>query len=142
VSRGQVRAEIHRTPILSLLTIERKTGAERLQTARPERNYRHVTELTYSQEGNTGSSRSPREMINLTAISLSSGAARSCHGHKHITASVFCHCVKMLLGSFEYIVIFLCKISTLLSGFGFILCRKKRRLKCCIVCTDKRADTV
>jgi len=53
--------------------IERKTGAGRPQTARSEQNYRHVTELMCSQEGNTGSSRSRREMINLTAISLSSG---------------------------------------------------------------------
>jgi len=37
-----------------------------------EQNYRHVTELICSQEGNTGSSRSRREMINLTAISLTS----------------------------------------------------------------------
>jgi len=54
-------------------SIERKTGVERSQTARSEQNYRHVTELICSQEGNTGSSRSPREMIDLTAISLSSG---------------------------------------------------------------------
>jgi len=35
--------------------IERKTGAERLQTARSKQNY--VTELICSQEGNTGSSK-------------------------------------------------------------------------------------
>jgi len=39
-----------------------------------------------------------REMINLTAISLSSGAA-----------NVFSHCVKTLLWCFDYIVIFLYK---------------------------------
>jgi len=61
---------------------ERKTGAERQQTARSEQNYRHATELICSQEGNTRSSGIPKEMLNLTAISLSSGAARSCHGHK------------------------------------------------------------
>jgi len=77
-----------------------------------EQNYRHVTELICSQEGNTGSSRSRREMINLTAISLSSGAARSCHGHKHVITNVFSHCVNMLLGCFDYIVIFLYKIVT------------------------------
>jgi len=54
-------------------SIERKTGAERPQTAWSEQNYRHVTELISSQEGNTESSRGPRKMINLTAISLSSG---------------------------------------------------------------------
>jgi len=53
-------------------SIERKTGAERPQTAWSEQNYSHVTELICSQEGNTGSSRSRREMINLTVISLSS----------------------------------------------------------------------
>jgi len=36
-----------------------------------------------------------------------------------------------------YIVIFLFKILTHLSSFSFILCRKKQRLKYCIVCTDK-----
>jgi len=100
-------------------------GVERLQTARSEQNYRHVTELICSLEGNTGSCRSPREMINLTAISLSSGAARSCHGHKHIIANVFSHCVKMLLECFDYIVIFQFKILTHSSSFGFVLCRKK-----------------
>jgi len=40
---------------------------------------------------------------------------------------------KMLLGWFDYIVIFLCKISTHLSGFDFVFCRKKWGLKCCIV---------
>jgi len=54
-------------------SIERKTGAEWQQTARSEQNYRHVTELICSQEGNTGSSRNPREMINPTPSSLSSG---------------------------------------------------------------------
>jgi len=34
------------------------------------------------------------------------------------------------------------KILTPLSGFGFILCRKKRRLKCCIVYTDKHVHVV
>jgi len=91
-------------------SIERKTGAERSQTARSEQNYRHVTKLICSEESNTGSSRSPREMINLTAISLSSGAASS-HGHKNTIANVFSHCVKMLLGCFDYIVIFPFKIS-------------------------------
>jgi len=38
--------------------IERKTGAERPQTVRSEQNYKHVTELICSQEGNTGSDRS------------------------------------------------------------------------------------
>jgi len=46
----------------------------------------------------------------------------------------------MLLVSFDYIVILLRKISTPLSGFGFTLCRKKRQLKCCIVCTDKHVQ--
>jgi len=54
-------------------SIERKTGAARPQTATSEQNYRHVTELIFSQEGNTGSSRIPRETVNPTAISLSSG---------------------------------------------------------------------
>jgi len=50
--------------------IERKKyDAERSQTARSEQNYRHETELICSQEGNTESSRSPREIT----ISLSSG---------------------------------------------------------------------
>jgi len=53
--------------------IKRKTVAEWTQTARPEQNYRHATELICSQEGSTGSSRSRREMINLTVVSLSSG---------------------------------------------------------------------
>jgi len=56
--------------------IEQKTGAERPQIARSEQNYRYVTELICSQEGNTRSRRSPREMINLTAISLSSGCCK------------------------------------------------------------------
>jgi len=43
----------------------------------------------------------------------------------------------MLLRSSDYIIIFLCKSSTPLSGFSNILCRKKRQLKCYIVCTDK-----
>jgi len=73
----------------------------------------------------------------LSAVS----AARSCdHGHKHVIANVFCHCVKMLLGSFNYIVIFLRKISTQLSGFWFISCRKKPWLKCYLVCTDKHVQ--
>jgi len=82
---------------------------------------------------------SPREMINLTVISLSSGAMRSCHGHKYIIADVFSHCVNtaLSLGCFDYIKIFLFKILTHLSTFGFILCRKKRRLKYCITCTAK-----
>jgi len=82
-------------------------------------------------------------MINLTAISLSSrplAAARSCQRHKYVIANVFCHCVKMLLGSFLYMVIFFCKISTTLSGFGFILCGKKQRLKMLIVCIDKHVQ--
>jgi len=56
--------------------IEWKTAAERSQTARPKQNYRHVTELICSQEGNTGSIRSQREMINLIVISLSSGCCK------------------------------------------------------------------
>jgi len=49
-----------------------KTNAiERSQTARSELNYRHVSELICSQEGNIGSSGSPREMINLKVISVS-----------------------------------------------------------------------
>jgi len=88
---------------------ERKTGEDRPQTARSEQNYRHMTELICSQEGNTGSSRSPREMINPTVTSLSSGAARSCHGHKHVSADVFSHCVKMLLGHFNYMKYFCLK---------------------------------
>jgi len=42
------------------------------------------------------------------------------------------------MGCFDYVVIFLFKILTQLSSFGFMLCRKKRRLKCCIVYTAKR----
>jgi len=76
-------------------------------------------------------------MINLSVIFLSSGAARSCHGLKHVIANIFSHCIKTLLGCFDYILIFLFKILTHLSGFDFILCRKKHRLKCCIVCTAK-----
>jgi len=49
----------------------------------------------------------------------------------------FTHCVKLLLECCNYIVIFLYKILTCLSGFGFVLCRKKRQLRWCIVCTDK-----
>jgi len=45
-------------------------------------------------------------------------AARSNHGHKQIMANVFCHCDKLLLGCFDYIVK-LCKIST--HGFWFLL---------------------
>jgi len=80
-------------------TIKWKTGAERPQTARSKQNYRHVTELICSQEGNTGSSRSRREMINLTAISLSSGCCENCCGHKHVIDNVFSHCVKTFLGA-------------------------------------------
>jgi len=54
-------------------SIKRKTGAERPETARADQNYKYVSEIICRQEGNTGSSRSPREMRNLTAISLSSG---------------------------------------------------------------------
>jgi len=93
-------------------------------------------QLICSQEDNTGSSRSRREMINLTAISLSSlPDAKRCRGHKHVIANVFSHCLKM--GCFDFIVIFLYKSLTHLSGFGFISCKKKRRLRCCIVCTAK-----
>jgi len=45
----------------------------RLPDGRSEQNYRHVTELICSQAGNTGSSRSQRKMIKLTAKSLISG---------------------------------------------------------------------
>jgi len=117
--------------------IERKTGVERPLTARSEQNYSHVTELICSQEGNTGSSRSRRKMMNLTVISVSSGAVRSCRAHEHVITNVFLHCVKMLLGCFDYIVIFLFKILTHLSSFGVILCSKKRRLKYYIACTVK-----
>jgi len=85
---------------------EQKTGVERPQTARSEQNYTHVTELICSQEGNTGSSRRPREIINLIGYLSAQAAARRCHGHKHVIANVFYHCIKMLLGSFGYIVIF------------------------------------
>jgi len=61
-------------------------------------------------------------------------ATRSYDKHRHAIANVFCHCVKMLLGCFDYIVIFLCKVLAPLSGFGFILCRKKRQLKCYNYC--------
>jgi len=63
-------------------------------------------------------------------------AVWSCRGHKHVIANVFCHCVQMLLECFDYIIIFLCEISTRLSGFGFFLCRKRRALRCCIFYTD------
>jgi len=115
-------------------SIEWKTVAERPQTARSEQNYKHVTELIYRQEGNTRPSRSPREMRNL------SSGTRSSHGHKHIITNVFSHCVKMHLGCFNYIIILMCKILTQLSGFGFILYKKKQRLKCCIVCTAKHVQ--
>jgi len=103
--------------------IEHKTDAKRPQTARSEHYYRHVTELICSQEGNTGSSKKskrndkPDSDIYLSVLA----AARSCHGYKHVITNVFSHCVKMLLGCFDYIVIILCKILTHLSGFGFIL---------------------
>jgi len=114
---------------------EWKTDAEWPQTARSEQNYRHVTELICSQEGNKGSSRSPREMINLTAISLSSG----CCEKLSWTQTSHCWCVKMLLRCCNYSVIFLYKILTHLSGFGFILCRKIQRLKWDrFVCIAKR----
>jgi len=107
-------------------SIERKIGAARPQTARSEQNYRHLTELICNQEGNGGSSKSRREMINLIAISLSSGCCMSsCHRHKRVIANVFSHCVKIILWCFDYIVIFLYKILTQLSGFSFVLCRKK-----------------
>jgi len=88
--------------------IERKTCAERPQTVRSEQNYRCVTEVICSQVSKV-SSRSRREIKNLTAISLSSGCCRSCHGHKHAIANVFSRCVKMLLGCFDCTVILLCK---------------------------------
>jgi len=56
---------------------------------------------------------------------------------KHVITNVFSHCVKTLLGSFDFIVIFLFKILKDLSSVGFILCRKKQRLKYCITCTAK-----
>jgi len=117
-------------------SIECKTGAERLQTARSEQNYGHVTELIYSQEGNTRSSRSPKKR-NLTVISFSSDCCEKKHMDTNTSSLIW---VKMLLGSFYYIVISLCKISTPLSGFGSILCRKKQRLKFYIACTDKRVQ--
>lgn len=43
----------------------------------------------------------------------------------------------MFLDYLDYIIIFQCKISTHLSDFGFIFCRKKQWLKCYIVCTVK-----
>jgi len=43
----------------------------------------------------------------------------------------------MLLGCFDYIAKFLYKILAHLSGFGFILCRKKQQLKCSITYTAK-----
>jgi len=94
---------------------ERKTGAAQPQTARSVQNYRHVTEPICSQEGNTGSSKTRRKMINLTEMCLGSVCCESCHGHKHVIANVFSYCVKMLLGCFNYTVIFLYKIVTHLS---------------------------
>jgi len=58
-------------------------------------------------------------------------------GHKHVIANVFSNCVTMLLGCFDYIVIFLYNILIHLSGFGFTLYRKKQRLKYSIACTAK-----
>jgi len=43
----------------------------------------------------------------------------------------------MLLGCFDYIVIYLFKILTRLASFSFTLCRKKRQLKYYIACTAK-----
>jgi len=94
-----------------------------------------MTELVCSQEANTGSSRSPREMINLTAISQL-WLLREAVRHKHIV-NVFSHCVKMIPGCCDYIVIYLFKILTHMSSFGFFLCRKKRQVKCYIACTAK-----
>jgi len=103
-------------------SIERKTGAARLQTARSEQNYRHVTELICSREGNAGFSRSPRKMINLTAIELC--LLREAVMDTNTSSLMYFAIVKMILGCFNYIVTFLYKMLTHLSGFGFILCRK------------------
>jgi len=73
VKKSAVSSVEDRCKMQKTNAIERKTGAERRQTARSEQNYRHMTELICSQEGNTESSGSPTEMINLTVISLSSG---------------------------------------------------------------------
>jgi len=119
---------LNRAQIFNKLnSIKRKNGTERPQTVRSEQNYKYVSELTCSQEGDTGSSRSPREMRNLTAISLSSG----CCEKPSWTQTRHASGVLRL-----YRNIFL-KISTPLSVFDFFLCRKKRRLKCYILCTDK-----
>jgi len=53
--------------------IEWKTGSERLQTVRSEQNHKHMAELMFGHQGSPGSSRSLREIKNLTVISLSSG---------------------------------------------------------------------
>jgi len=110
-----------------------------LQTARSERNHKHVTEQICSQEGNSGSSRSPKWKPN-SDISQLWPLWEAVMDTWHVIANVFCHCVKMLLECFDCIVIFLCKISVHVSGFGFTLCIKKRRFKCCIVCTAKHAQ--
>jgi len=114
-----------------------RLNAARRQTARSEQNYRHVTELICSQKGNRKSSRNQREIINLTAISLSSCCCEKLSWTQTCLLAYFSHCVKMILACFDYIVIFVYKILTHLSGFDFILCRKKRRLKCCIIYTGK-----
>jgi len=120
-------------------SIERNTDSGRPQAVSSEQNRKHVTELICSQEGNPGSSCSPREMKTGQQYLSVLAAVRSCRGHKHFIANVIT-IVKMLLGCFDYIVIFLCKISTNLSGFGFFLCRKKQRLKGSIVSTAKHVQ--
>jgi len=110
-------------------SIEQKTGSERLQTARWEQNYRHVTQIICSQEGNTGFSRSPREMINLTAISLSFGCCKKLSWtqtrHRQCIFPL-CENASVMLPSYRNILF---KILTHLSSFGFILCRKKAKIE-------------
>jgi len=88
IKKWAVRSVEDQCKIQKMNTIDWKTGAEWLQTVWSEQNYKHVTELICSQEGNTGSSRSPSEVINPTAISLSYGAARCCHVHKQTWAAL------------------------------------------------------
>jgi len=51
------------------------------------------------QPAETRSSRSPREMKTWQQHLSVLAAARSCHGHKHIIANGFSHCVKFFLGA-------------------------------------------
>jgi len=49
-----------------------------------------TTELICSQEGNTGSNRSRREMINLTAISLGSGCCEKLSWTQNTSSLMYC----------------------------------------------------